>query len=79
MMENACTVQSQTEKEQRATLMAMFIREIGNLGRDMVKAFTGGQMVENIRAPTLMTGSMAKDSKDGRMAVPTKASILMVE
>ena len=59
--------------------MAMYTREIGSLARDMVKAFTGGRMVVNIGAPTLMTGSMAKESKDGRMDASTKANIQMVE
>ena len=79
MMENACIVQSQMVKAQRAILTEMYTREIGSTARDMVKVFTGGRMVVNIGAPTLMTESMAKESKDGRMDASTKVSIRMVE
>ena len=66
-------------KALRATLTAMYTREIGSLARDMAKAFTSGRMVVNIGAPMLMTVSMAKESKDGQMDASTKANIQMVE
>ena len=72
-------MQGQMVKVQKATLTEMYTQETGNTARDMVKVFTGGQMAAYIRAPTLMTGSKAKESKDGQMDASTKVSIMMVE